>query len=56
MGGNLIIILTTISLNQHLESERINSEIMRKFEHKLHKNMLHVFILLHEWLPPYDSC
>ena len=63
MGGNLIIILTTISLNQLLESilgklnnERIHSEIMIKFQHKLHKNMLHVFILLHEWLPPYDSC
>ena len=50
MGDNLIIILTTINLNQLLESilgklnnERIHSEIMRKFEHKLHKNMLHVF-------------
>ena len=63
MGGNQRIYLQEFDLYKLLQSilgklnnQLIHSEILRKFEHKLHKNMLHVFTQINEWLPPNNSC
>ena len=63
MGGNQRTYLQEYDLYRLLKSILGKLNCLKqdfwnnwKFYYKFHKDILHVLILLHEWLPPYDSC